>query len=820
MVGDHYLIDNKLNAKRLTGYLDRSGRWDDRFLNAAPWKGSVEGSAGQSPLALLPDGMLKPDVLYESSAGGNVRFYLPTYRLNVADGRYTSSLKWRGPEDDPNGPLAYLKLELIAVVPPTPRGVILQEIPHQAVARIGYQMAIQATGANQVSGPLPVLWIEVGALEQKADNLRQCRLAVASKPDFDRLYSVMTDPVFNARLEIRIFAVAGRRTWKQIVLQTPTLSVQKSALSDKRVLFTDMVSASLLSQQKPVQANQSSRILNLGTSAVKRFDPVKGLFTIPTTPIKNVISPQITPGKVISPAINIPPKDVIKPNLDVIRDAPIVSPKPGVLPSQSAIRLALSQTHAISISQALPKSDVNVKSVQGIKKAVPVRAILDEKGEPALLKIQVENLQEIRPFVFPPATNANVFDIPGDIRPGGHHILIPVPVSDGGKQIGMVYQDSAYQDLFYYRPQEFRLPRADTAPYLPEMRVAFDDVVTQSGSGASQEVELDYKVLLAYRVEPYIDPLLLSLAQQQMPGVRARFAALVPESCKLTLMLPQDETGGALAQTQRPGAEIHFDLGITDEVELTRTEFERIFSFMQSPSMTGVAGDVEASLIGNLTAKVPVRLSLKENAGEILSHTYKGPIGGGLHRVTVGNRIESPVKIERLYPVTLGAGIVAYPDTSPGQALAPGGEFDINYRLTPQNATVADISPGLSLSIQADPLKLWPQLFKNQGYTSDTFKLKVSIDASYFGPPPPGKQQLTGVRVDFDDGQQVDLTSANLDDEIYLRIPLLPRLLGDTQAKKYSYKVTNLIGAPPKPAESTAMIAGEGEGLLEIVPAG
>ena len=52
MVRDHYLIDNKLNAKPLSGYLNRSSVWEDRLLNAAPWKGSVEGASGQEQLAL------------------------------------------------------------------------------------------------------------------------------------------------------------------------------------------------------------------------------------------------------------------------------------------------------------------------------------------------------------------------------------------------------------------------------------------------------------------------------------------------------------------------------------------------------------------------------------------------------------------------------------------------------------------------------------------------------------------------------------------------------------------------------------------------
>jgi hypothetical protein len=414
-----------------------------------------------------------------------------------------------------------------------------------------------------------------------------------------------------------------------------------------------------------------------------------------------------------------------------------------------------------------------------------------------------------------------MFDIPGDVHPGTHHILIRREIRDGGQVTGVFYQDSAYTDQFYFQPQEFRLPRVDAAPYLPDLRIAFLDLLTQKGEDQNQ-VALDYKVRLAYRVLPYIDPVLLELAQQEVPGVQARFNALIPKTSSLSLRLPKDEAGGALTEVPRAEAEIHFDQGIVDEIELTRTEFERVFAFFQSPSGVGLSGAVIASLLGDLTASVPVTLSLKRNAGPVLSHTYLGPQGDGLHRVRLVNRIESPVTIDGLYRVALGGSVFAFPTAASGQEIGPGGQLDLDYRVDPPGATVADITPVLSISVSADPRRLWPQLFINQGYTSETFQLQLSTEPDFFSAPPPdGGERLTGLQVEFEGVPTVVLTAARLRAEASLNMPLLPRLLGDPEAKQYRYRVINLLGTDahpgPKYGDWTSVV---GDAPLTIVPVG
>lgn len=317
MSTDYYLIDDKLEVKPLIAYLSKSGTWWDR--NVIPdsiAKGAVADSEDGEALAVTPDGTLIPGKLYESSTDPRTRFYLPQYRLNVVDGRYTSKLRRRTASEDPNGPLAFFELDVSATVP-SADGFTLREIPHTVIARIGYQMPISAgtpfdgylgtwinadkntremtrleitlqqdcktaemhgfgkchpedcdwgtTEARIVGDTLtgsydfgfktteiivrrsgaqllaelrhryavgdwrpdrisketlvpagdspaapaesmrPVLWIEVGAFNDIGGGVKRACLAVNTKPDFDRLYQVLTDSSLNAFLEIKFF---------------------------------------------------------------------------------------------------------------------------------------------------------------------------------------------------------------------------------------------------------------------------------------------------------------------------------------------------------------------------------------------------------------------------------------------------------------------------------------------------------------------------------------------------------------------------------------------------------------------------------------
>lgn len=769
---DFYLIDRDLavySAKMLLR--------DEERLPAGMQKGSVVGESGAKSLPITPDGQLRPGVLYESSTDPDVRYYLPEYRLHVDGGRYTTRLKWRSPEDDPNGPLAFLTVEVVAVVPPA-GGVPLLEIPHQAVARIAYEMPIggdadQGGAATQsTGGEQPVLWLEVGALQPLSENVRRCRLPILDKGSFDRLYEILTEEKHNARLQIRYFATAGRRTWRHAVVGTIDLNLQKAILEEKNVFLTAVTpSVSPIANQVIVDPIKS----NLITVIPPPVDT--GMIN---TDIANVLS---NPGTftTLRPAGEFNLEDAAESEADKAGTT-VVAPL--------ALQTVLNQDFAQPVQKVLPESDLKVYDNGMLKSAIPVQAMLNDRGKPTLLEVPVEGVQWIRPFHFSIETNAYMFDIPEDMRPTTNHLLLEVDIlADDGQVLGTFYQDSAFRDRFYYQPQEFRLPRQAAYPYLPALRLTFLDLFTQENADDPNQAGHTYRVRIAYQLVPFIDPGVLARARQQAPSPNPRFTALVPLSSTLALRIPDDK-GGELIEIPRTGTEVDFDQGILDEIDLSKAQFERL----QLIAGGGMEGTVKANLQGNQDARIPVKLSLIHNAGQVFNYLYHSDQGEGKHRIAITNRIESSVTVEQLYQVPLGNGAAAQPLTAAGFQVKPGETATLDYQVRPANSDVSNLRPLLSTSIVLTNLKdLWTQLIVNSGYTSDTFKISITTDPQYFGPLGDGSPQLEGLRVSFGDGASAILTKEQPKvQDVELRMPFLYSLLGDPEALNYEYWVTNL----------------------------
>lgn len=900
----YYLIDTDLKVQHFASHLSRKGTWwETGFLDKEWDKGQLVGHEEGPTLPITPDGTLRPGILYESSTDPNVRFYLPEYQLNLVSGLYTTRLKWRDKEADPNGPLAFLTLDVLAIVPPS-SGFTLQEIPHQTVARLVYQLSVEN---DEITNEMrPMLSIEIGALNSIGNGVRRAVLPISEKPVFDRLYEIMTDASFRTRLEIHCFAVAGRRTWRHIVHRKFDADLQAEILKNKKILYTDLIgqkvdvtgdqdasvvnrrriklaktSSDKMSWQDALQVAENADISvfnatirsndqeNIVTRLIRnRVTTVKWLdsdllkvvsaddwnagiglqpsisknVSLPFSGISNLSSSPVTELRRIPGDTGTVPM----PDDPVLRERPKREPQesptqPQLLGStlkEDVVEPILLRAYAPSIGQALSTSDVLTKVNAAKYKAVPSRACLDEEGKPALMKVPLETLQVIDPFYFLPATNAYMFDIPDAMHPSDHHVLIRMEVFNGQTKVGVIFKDSAYTDQVYYQPEEFRLSRLDSPPYLPELRILFYELVTQDEEDNSAETnesttaDLNYKVLLTYRAVPYLNPLLLALAQQQLfsedPNLKqVHFNALAPENTTLSLRVPEDGAE-TLIDFPRPDVEVRFDQAIVDQFELSDTEFEKIFPLFDSAAGGGIEGVVEAQLLDNQKASVSVHLSFKDTAGSVFRTEYKGADSDGLHKVHLTNRIESPVTLEAIYVVALGPGILARPQDTSGRVVQPGEEFDLFYKVEPANAPVFDISPSLDVSIQVNPKVLWPKLFINQGHSTKTFKVTPTTKAEYFGVVPPNADApLTGLRVKFDDDTTTTLTAQQLQNEIELPIPLLAYLLSrdsntsqNSDALKYSYQVMNLLGEDGHEGATSEWMSNEGGSSLTIVPVG
>ena len=101
-------------------------------------------------LPLTRDGKLAPGVLYDSTKDPNVKYSLPEYVLRVENTLYRIRLRFRNVDEDPEGPIAFLIVELIASAPQDHR-FTLKEIEHDAIVRLAYQVSV----SDEESDPVP-----------------------------------------------------------------------------------------------------------------------------------------------------------------------------------------------------------------------------------------------------------------------------------------------------------------------------------------------------------------------------------------------------------------------------------------------------------------------------------------------------------------------------------------------------------------------------------------------------------------------------------------------------------------------------------------
>jgi hypothetical protein len=763
MIDDQmYLVTEQLTAVPIADlYSVRRGWADQPIPTGLPADG----------LPIAQDGALSPGQLYESSTDQSARFYLPRYAIHQADGRFQATLKWSGQAGDPGAPLAWLTIDLVAQAPAA-GGFRLIEVEHQAIARLGYQMPVE--GAAQAGAPVqsdqPTLWYELGALQPSAPNVRRCHMAIHSKQDFDRVFEIMTNRAFKGTLEVHCYATVGRRTWRQVRVRQRDWGL--------RVVGNRPIGRAVLTDE-PATSEPAYAVFPAGVLSPGGAEPMTlGSPGMLGSLIKLEQSPQVV---------------VATAPINVVARAPIVAQPIDVVVAEP-LRRAPTATTTANLRRMFDESDLQVDTGAGGVAAIPVGAVVNDQGEPALVSVPMEAIQALSPFFFPIDTNGYMFDVPPDFRPTASRALLRLPfVANDGR--GAIFFYDTGLDLFYYQPAEFRLSRLahplDQPNFQPYLIVTTMNVVADQPAGG--EPTTTCRVNLTYRALPYIDPEILDLASDYFKETQVsstpRFATLNPVKTALTLNLPS-ATPGSFTTAPRPDVAISFDEGLADNISLSDQEFLPIAGAFLAG--LGVEGAVETQLLDRM-ATVRLRLSLNDTAGPLFAATYMGS-ANGRHQVRLTNQVESPVTIAKLGQVTVAPGVVALPQTAPGTTVDPGKSVVVEYGVTPADAYVRTIDPIVTGSVVLNyeqRKQLWRRLIVEQGYTTDTFQVTASIDPIFFDAAPEGMAPLTGVRIEFRGADAtVDLTPAAPSQTITLRQGYLSRLLGEPRV--YKYRVTNL----------------------------
>ena len=424
-------------------------------------------------LPMCAPGALAAGGVYPSSKGDGMVFYLPRYELRVVDGRYTTGLHYLEPGDDPTAPLARLDVELAETRPTDPRPLIRMD--HVVVVRLVYQALVEdratagGPGAGTLSaGPAPSITVELGVLAPRAPGVAGLAYPVATKPDMDRIFQAMSDPRCLAYLQLQITASVGRRTWRQI-WRDRLDALDSADLLDARHL----VAANLLDVAVPI--NSPDPVESPGND--QRGDS-------PTVDLRDT---QLEPGdlqKTVTTGLRLSPK-VGAEMAAVAQFLPLKS-RVDVEPLVAVRRHGLQESERLwqQLRTTIDPNDLATDEVRPVTNGsplqpaerlpvVPLQPIITPIGLPVLIRVN-ESCVATVPFTFDPQVNANVFDLPDDLRPGHAHVLIRSQVDLGsGAPPVTVYQDSVSLQQYYVEPQVFRLSRSDLPPHLPDLRLLF-----------------------------------------------------------------------------------------------------------------------------------------------------------------------------------------------------------------------------------------------------------------------------------------------------------------------------------------------------------
>lgn len=440
--------------------------------------------------------------------------------------------------------------------------------------------------------------------------------------------------------------------------------------------------------------------------------------------------------------------------------------------------------------------------------------------------VTLECVQQL-PFTFPLDQYAYMYEkVPAQFRPapGGGLLLIDQFDPGEGRPLVTYYTDTGRPGQFYYKPQEFRIHRSTVQPYAPELRMIIQNAAT-SGSGS-----LDYRAQLVYRLSPYLDRFVLSALRQFLTRRHPdpKLTLLMPGKVGLRLSQPRLVNGVAeLVEVTYDVDDLALEDGIDHHFELKPMELHKAVVLLTEPNLE-LSGELLVRL-GGVTADagIPVRMSFRRTGGRLVDTTYLGAVAADTVRVSVRNRLESPVVIDEVHPTPAASGsttpVLARPLTPGPVTVAPGAAVNLDFKLEPPGSAITGLDPFLSLEVRPDLEKLLRGLMVNEGYVADTFAMTVTIDPGYFrGIPTGATSPITAVRVEFKPNIAVTLTAAAPRQSVRLPMPLLEWLLNRDAATVFRYRVVNLHG--PATAYTDGAVGAEkvgtGPGELSVDPAG
>jgi hypothetical protein len=835
MANGTFIVDRRLGAVRLERLLDvRAQLATDGAINPPIT------TAGDRPV-LAGGQALVADTLYESEKNSGLRYYLPNYRVQEdAGGHPAVELRFSAGDANEAGRLTIN----MTWTPPAAPGLQARAMEHVASLTLKYRLDVE--GAPTPTGPptntgiwnpaLLNIWnqfIPLQPLLQVGDQIARSTTVFTDKAQFDAVYQAMRDNGSFSRLELRISARVGIRTWRQVFVGPLAIEDQTAVLKNRGALFTQMLHTETFATMTPVSPTGVGRVtvarppveetrrveatrifVKRREAATAEGEPVFSRTTrmrmAGTVAVRPMATATATPlvverraGGFVGGAIRTRPAVMAAP-IAATMATTMATPVPAATPAAATATFSVASTATFSpvmtmatlsrvntplLAQAVAVSDMNIAG----RRVVPIRVALDTTKAPAVVDSDLETTQ-VLPFTFKPdePANADVFSVAG-FDSGGIHLLLPLRLTAADGSTHIVYQDNLMRDVVHVAPSEFRLERDGTAPFLPSVSFLASEFSTTDND---QDADVLFRVAAVYRLEPWLDPDLVELARAELArqGHAARFTTTVSHDAALTLDL--DFLGD---EQKRAEAAVDPVTGITDTLDLDHNTFVRLWrERLANPASEGVSGRVDYRLFDGSQAQVKVRLSLWEASAELFDIAFIGSVADhpARYRVMIRNRVESPARITSLPGEILpGGGVAQAVDAASlvGLVLQPQESKAIDYEVSGATDAIAAFEPTVLGRPEPNLPALLKLLMLTPGYSALGFALKVKAADGVFGATAAGQEPLIGLLVEFDDGTRAKLGPDSGEVDVNLVGRLVDQILGTAdESQRFFYRVTNL----------------------------
>lgn len=671
------------------------------------------------------------------------------------------------------------------------------------------------------SGDRPVIWMALEPTAQVGATLRRSVTAIPDMDSYLRLYGVLTRPEHRAMIEMRATALVGRRSFRQVFVGLKQREELAQKL-DAKTFEIDPKTAKAIRKKATtsVLENPSMVIRPEAEFRIERISPAPAAARQPIeaevlrVPVADAVTPLRQPeGTTAFRAIRREDATAAARRLAILRHRAEVARRraeaggrpTGNVPAGGGAEQPR-ETRPARTSPVLNVVIGKILQEKLAKAKLPGWVVVEPGGKPVLTRRTDTCDQTIAPAWADPELYADMLDAPED-APGG--IVLLRREIRAGAQTAIFYQDGLTPRQVYYEPQEFRLVRADSAPYAPLLLFHLNEEASEDEDAAAP----GYSVTMTYRAEPYIDPALLSAARAEF-GADSVIAPIVPAASALTIRLPSTD-GSTAQEITREDVEIDFADGLNDMITFDEAEYRTLTTAFQTAAGIGLSGQVDVTFPDGRSGQVPVRIGLRDMIGKVFNGRLATEEAGPALAYT--NRIESPVRINAFPVAHLPDGARAVPETAPpATALAPAETITVAYRTEPAGSALFDVPPLLDVSTEPDFMAILAQTTVVQGYADDTFDITVAIDPIFFDFVPEGAEPLTAVEVSFRTREEaVVLTPAAPSQTITLPMPHILFLTNAAEAQHYSYSVQDMHASGPGAA--TAYRAGSGN--LDIQPA-